>query len=117
MPQQPGLFGPLDNKDAISSIETVSAGDARLVRVAFDSGADQLFDYALPDSFTAPLTTGQRVRVPFGRGNRLQLAFCVEFPDKSNFEHLKTVYEIVDPTPLLDRKMMELAHWIARYYC
>ncbi|MFC1783849.1 hypothetical protein ACFL02_09740, partial [Planctomycetota bacterium] len=93
MPQQPGLFGPLDDKDTVNSIETVSATGARLVRVAFDSGADQLFDYALPDSFAAPLTPGQRVRVPFGRGNRLQLAFCVEFPEKTTFEQLKTVYE------------------------
>ena len=116
--------------------EFLNSPDARLVRVAFESGADQLFDYALPPAFTdnlapgftpggsnavpnssASLAPGQRVRVPFGKANRLQIAFCVEFPDKTTLEQVKIISEIVDPEPLLDQHMMELAHWISRYYC
>ena len=117
MTQEQGLFGPLDKKDTPHPVRVVSAASAPLVRVAFDSGADQLFDYAIPDEMIGKLSPGQRLRVPFGRGHRDQLAFCVEFPEKTNVETVKTILEIIDDTPLLDESMMELAHWISHYYC
>jgi len=117
MTQQQGLFGPLDKKDTPGPVRTVSAASASLVRVAFDSGADQLFDYALPDEMVGKLSPGQRLRVPFGRGNHEQLAFCVEFPKKTDVKTVKIIREIVDDTPLLDESLMELARWISHYYC
>ena len=57
-------------------------GCRHIVRVAFESGADKEFDYLLPDKLW-PVETGQRVEVPFGRGNKLQIGFCVETKEGS----------------------------------
>ena len=112
--RQPGLFGPLETDP---SSRTIAAESARLVRVAVENGADQLFDYAVPDEFTDQLSPGRRVRVPFGKGNRLAVAFCIEFPKDTNVKHVKYVTEILDPAPLLDSIRLDLARWVAHYYC
>jgi primosomal protein N' (replication factor Y) len=92
-----------------------------VIRVAFDSGVDSVFDYLLPESLNA-ISVGQRVQVPFGKANKLQTAFCVEIPKdedqikKSRRFKLKTVKKILDPQPLLDNQLMQLARWISDYY-
>ncbi len=111
---QLGLFGPLGKE---SSSHTIPAESARLVRVAVENGADQLFDYAVPDQYANRLSPGQRVHVPFGKGNRSAVAFCIEFPPETNVKQVKYITDILDPAPLLDRIRLDLARWIAQYYC
>ena len=48
-----------------------------IVRVAFESGVDNEFDYLVDDKLW-PIGAGQRVEVPFGRKNKLEIGFCVE---------------------------------------
>lgn len=92
-----------------------------VVRVAMDSGADTLFDYRLPESL-GTVAPGQRVEVPFGKGDRLQEAFIVAVnpkPDTKPHTHsfrLKTVKRIADTEPLVGGQLFELAQWISRYY-
>ena len=94
-----------------------------IIRVAFESGVDNEFDYLVPDKLW-PIGIGQRVGVPFGRSNKREVGFCVWSdisPDKSfaargNGRKLKTVAEIVDKDPLLDVGLVELARWISSYY-
>jgi len=50
---------------------------SHIIRVAFDSGADNEFDYLLPDRLW-PVEAGQRVQVPFGRKNKSVTGFCVQ---------------------------------------
>ena len=52
------------------------AVDGHVVRVAFENGADSVFDYLVADTLW-PVTVGQRVEVPFGRKNKLTQAFVV----------------------------------------
>jgi primosomal protein N' (replication factor Y) (superfamily II helicase) len=95
------------------------------IQVAFDSGADTLFSYLVPDALW-PIQAGQRVEVPFGRGNTLKAAFCVDpqnsnsdmdedSPKKRSFK-LKAVHSVLDEEPLLDARLIELARWISQYY-
>ena len=95
----------------------VAAEGAALARVALESGADRLFDYAVPAALAGQVEPGRRVRVPVGPGNRLQTAFCVELPADSPVERVKYIAEVLDPAPLLDGPMLRLARWIAQYYC
>ena len=111
--RQPGLFGPLDKSPA----PLVDARNAHIVRVAFENGADQLFDYAVPKTLTELLQPGHRLRLPFGKGNRSQIAFAVEFPQTTSVRHLKTITEIVDLEPLINPRLMQLARWMSQYYC
>ena len=101
--------------------ESQKAIKGAVIRVAFDSGVDSVFDYLLPEKL-GPIETGQRIQVPFGRANKLQTAFCVEILKdedqikKSRSFRLKTVKKILDPQPLLDDQLMQLARWISEYY-
>ena len=94
-----------------------------IVRVAIDCGADSLFDYYVPDRLW-PIQAGQRVSVPFGKGNKQQIAFCVQadIPRKDSFlaeskkHKLKRVEDIIDKEPLINDSLMSLACWISDYY-
>ena len=94
-----------------------------IIRVALESAADTEFDYLVPDELW-PVQVGQRVEVPFGRGNKAEEGFCVEadlardaaFGSEDRGIRLKAVTRVVDETPLLAPQLMELARWIGDYY-
>jgi primosomal protein N' (replication factor Y) len=99
-------------------------GGGHVIRVAVESsGADAEFDYLAPEGL-GPIRVGQRVEVPFGKGNKLETGFCVraEVPAGESFagqkegRQLKCVARVVDEEPLLGDQLMELAHWIGDYY-
>jgi len=107
----PNLFG-------FDPAEDTPSG--RVIRVSFESGVDTEFDYNVPDNLW-PVDIGCRVEVPFGRKNKLENGFCVAVLDeddaqKSKTFKLKSVKRVLDETPLLDTKLMELARWISSYY-
>jgi primosomal protein N' (replication factor Y) len=89
-----------------------------IIRVAFDSGVDNEFDYLIPDKL-APIQPGQRVEAPFGRNNKLQTGFCVDTATKPQSVRkfkLKIVKRVIDKAPLLDTQLLDLAMWISQYY-
>lgn len=87
--------------------------------VAFDVGVDLAFDYAVPLEFW-PVGLGQRVLVPFGRGNKPKTGFCVgiDVYDSTSGKKfkMKSIEGVVDKKPLLNEKLLELAAWISEYY-
>ncbi len=93
----------------------------QVVRVAVDTGADNVFDYLLPEGI-GTAAVGQRVEVPFGKINKVVPAFVLEVltdadaVQKSKKFKLKSVRKIFDPIPLLNDQLMALARWIAEYY-
>lgn len=96
---------------------------SHIVRVALASAADTEFDYLVPDALW-PVEVGRRVEVPFGRGNRPEVGFCVESdlaPEKAfgaggRQVRLKRVAHVLDEKPLLGPELMDLARWIGDYY-
>jgi len=106
-----------------SAGENVTPVCNHVIRVAFESAADAEFDYAVRDEL-CPIQAGQRVEVPFGRKDKLQVGFCVQAdvstdesiagPEKKR--KLKTVARVVDEEPLLSSELVELARWISCYY-
>lgn len=117
-PQPKGLF------DTGQEAESPPAG--QVIRVALNTGADSLFDYLLPEAL-GTARPGQRVRVPFGRSNKLSEAFVVEAEDpadpadadkwhKARAFKLKSAKQILDLQPLLDPQLLDLARWISQYY-
>jgi primosomal protein N' (replication factor Y) len=108
------LFGEL-SKDSESC--------NHIVRVAVDCGADSLFDYFVPDRLW-PILPGQRVLVPFGKGDKHQTAFCVQadIPQQESFlaktkkHRLKQVFDVPDKQPLLIDSLLSLGQWISDYY-
>jgi primosomal protein N' (replication factor Y) len=94
-----------------------------IIRVAMESAADAEFDYFVPDEL-GPIQVGQRVEVPFGKGNKIEVGFCVqaEVPKEESFAggkaggRLKSVIRTAESEPLVGPELMELARWISDYY-
>lgn len=107
-----------------------------IARVAIEIATDKLFDYLIPPPLQPSLQVGQRVEVPFG--HRTTPAIVIELfphaqatapkdnqpPPQPELLHippqapqLKSLRAIIPPTPFISPKLIELARWIAAYYC
>ncbi|MFB3891439.1 MAG: primosomal protein N' [Phycisphaerae bacterium] len=115
--------------EAPGAVESAKAG--RVVGVVVNSNVWKTFDYLWPDELGEP-SRGQRVRVPFGMGNRKTLAFVVETgkpaatgaPAKTAGPEdqpaaplkLKHVAEVIDDVSQFDPILWKLGEWISHYY-
>lgn len=76
---------------------------------------DKPYTYRVPEGMS--LCSGQRVIVPFGRGNK-RCEGVVLALEKGDETGCKAVEEILDETPLLDEKALRLAGFLReRYFC
>jgi primosomal protein N' (replication factor Y) len=97
--------------------ELDAAADCLLADVALSSVPGGPYTYIVPDELRDRLTTGMRVRVPFGRGNRMLTGYCVDLrPDTAAGRSLKKVRSVVDEVALLSPTMLRLTRWMADYY-
>jgi len=88
-----------------------------VLRVAIAVPLRALFDYLPPAGVDiGDLKPGMRLRVPFGRGERI--AVLVEVVQQSEVapELLKPARQVLDATPLLDSSYIEFLRWVAGYY-
>ena len=82
---------------------------------AADFAIDKPYSYWIPRDMT--LTPGQRVTVPFGRGNRRAEGVVLSVEEGSQ-EGLKTVEAVLDESPLLSPLQLRLAAFLReRYFC
>jgi len=103
--------------------ETTDSACSHIIRVAFEAGVDSEFDYLVADRLW-PVEIGRRVEVPFGRGNKLQVGYCIKsdiepgrsYAARRTGRKLKKVIRLIDKEPLLDAHLMALAEWISEYY-
>jgi len=85
--------------------------------VAVPTPVDRLFHYRIPPALRGEVRVGARVRVPFG--HREILGFCVGHADTAPVAdaQVREIVRLVDRAPILDGRMLELARWMAEYYC
>ena len=76
---------------------------------------DKPYDYGIPEELA--VCVGQRVMVPFGRGDRRVEGIVLQIG--TGEEHgLKPVLSVLDKEPLLDEKLLRLAAFLReRYFC
>ena len=86
-----------------------------IARIVIDAAIGREFDYAIPDELQGSISLGSRVVVPFGRSVRN--GYVVDVADQSSYPKLKSIESLADDKPLLNAKVLELARWIAQYYC
>ncbi|TAN08210.1 MAG: primosomal protein N' [Rhodanobacteraceae bacterium] len=84
----------------------------RSVQVALPLPLPHGFDYRAGDAHLAP---GTRVRVPFGRGQRVGIVLGAGTP--STAAPLKPISEVLDPSPLLDGELLTSLGRAADYWC
>lgn len=76
---------------------------------------DKPYDYRVAEHMT--LLPGQRVIVPFGRANKRAEGIVLSVEDGEGAK-LKPVDQVLDPQPLLDMEMLQLAAFLReRYFC
>lgn len=82
---------------------------------AIDLPLYHLFDYSVPDSISCQ--AGQRFLVPFGKGEKVALLVAAPSKSTQDIKKLKPVNVVLDDIPLLSPMIMQLASWMAGYYC
>ena len=86
-----------------------------IAKVIVDIATGREFDYRVPERLRDVVRVGSRVRVPFGHRN--VQGHVVGFADQSSFPKIKEITDVIGTRPLLDPPLIELARWMARYYC
>ena len=86
-----------------------------VAQVALDGAVgsyDKLYSYAVPEALVESEVVGCRVSVPFGRGNRTRIGIVIASESTSDISGLKSIYSILDESPVLSREMLKLCCWM-----
>lgn len=89
-----------------------------IIQFATVEEIDKPFTYAVPTDLIPFIQVGQRVYVPFGRHNHLQVGYVLGLSDtreETKFR-IKEVRQIIDERPLLSPHQLELIEFIVSYY-
>lgn len=73
------------------------------------------FDYIVPTGLCKKVKAGARVRVSFG--NQRLLGYVVKLSAKTSIKKLKTLSEVIDDLPVLDKNLLLLTKELSDYYC
>ncbi|WXU00075.1 MAG: Primosomal protein N' [Catillopecten margaritatus gill symbiont] len=81
-----------------------------ILEVAIPVPLNTTFDYLCDQE----VAVGVRVKVPFRRKKVIGVVLAIK--EKSDFDKLKNVDEVLDDTPILDKPILDFLHWSANYY-
>ena len=91
---------------------------AKIALAAVTFAIDKPYTYRVPEDMAETLRPGMRVLVPFGTGNRRSEGIVLSVSKSERREKLKTVFSVLDETPILDHFGIQLALWMRdRYFC
>ena len=86
-----------------------------VARVTLEIALRKEFDYSVPPELSAQVEVGSRVKVPFGPR---QVMGCVTaMVEASTHTNLRPILSVVGKQSLVTPKVLQLARWIAGYYC
>lgn len=85
-----------------------------VAHVALPVPLPRTFDYLLPDGM--PVKAGCRVRVPFGKQERIGIVTAVSERSELPLDELKPVAEVLDAEPVFSSSVWRLLLWAADYY-
>ncbi len=73
------------------------------------------FTYAVPESLNGEQLIGRRLVVPFGKRTIVGVGLT-ESDSPPEGTRVKEIADVMDSLPALPPKLIELGHWISRYY-
>ncbi|MFM1941371.1 MAG: primosomal protein [Verrucomicrobiota bacterium] len=86
-----------------------------IARVSLDLALRREFDYLVPPEMEGMVEVGSRVKIPFGAR---EIMGCVTaLLDHSEHKKLRAIIKVVGSQALVTKKVLELARWMAGYYC
>jgi len=84
-------------------------------RVLPDQAAGKILDYRVPEAMSSKIAVGSRVKIPVR--TRLLAGTVIELLDACEFSSVKDITDLVDERPMIRPALLELAYWMADYYC
>lgn len=86
-----------------------------IARVTLEIALRREFDYAIPAELQSQVEVGTRVKVPFGPR---EVPGCVTaLVEQSPHTNLRSILKVIGGQSLVTPRVLELARWIAGYYC
>ena len=86
-----------------------------IARVTLEIALRKEFDYLVPPELVAAMTIGTRVKIPFGPR---QVTGCVTaLVEESPHTNLRSILRVIGTPSLVTPRVLQLARWIADYYC
>jgi primosomal protein N' (replication factor Y) len=86
-----------------------------IARVSLEIALRKEFDYLIPAALAGQVDVGSRVQVPFGP--RKMLGVVTAVAEESGHVNLKPILKVIGAQTLVTPKVLQLARWIADYYC
>lgn len=86
-----------------------------IARVTLDLTLRKEFDYLIPPEFLQEIEVGSRVKVPFN--TRQVLGSVTALTQESPHTNLRPILKVIGRQSLLTPKVLNVARWIAEYYC
>lgn len=86
-----------------------------IARVSLEIALRKEFDYAIPPELAGQVDVGSRVQVPFGA--RKVLGVVTAVAEESAHARLKPIIKLIGAQTLVTPKVIQLANWMANYYC
>lgn len=86
----------------------------KFARIVIPSSLKEPLTYAVPPSLAGELQVGMRVVVPLGK--RKAVGIIMSFEAQTPLPEVREILLALDAKPVLDSSLIELSHWISRYY-
>src|SRR5687767_3231331 len=86
-----------------------------IARVTLEVAVGREFDYFIPADLESVVEIGTRVKVPFG--GRQVLGCVTGLASESPYGKIKSILKVISRPSLITNKVLQLARWIADYYC
>jgi len=86
-----------------------------IARVTLEIALRKEFDYAIPPELAGRVEVGSRVKVPFGP--RQVLGVVTSVLEESTHTNLRAILKVIGQQSQVTPKVLQLARWIADYYC
>jgi primosomal protein N' (replication factor Y) len=86
-----------------------------IARVSLEIALRREFDYFIPAELAGQVDVGSRVQVPFGP--RKIFGCVTALAEESAHANLKPILKVIGAQTLVTPKVLNLARWIADYYC
>ncbi len=86
-----------------------------IAQVLLDQGIDKPLDYGIPESLQGECKPGMRVLVPVRGKEKKGTVFALA--KTSLVANVQNISKLLSETPLLPPSLLQLAEWMAKYYC
>ena len=91
---------------------------AKIAVAAATYWIDKPYDYLVPVEQRGKIRVGMRVSVPFSRNNRRCEGIILALSERSGYEKLKPIMQVLDAEPVLTPEQVKLALFMReRFFC